>query len=276
MTRRRTSGFPPVPDSFISQVTRICLLLWFAIGGQGCIDETTPTPPQRVVEQIGPLLEDPNLDVRRTAALSLGKIKHPSAVPALVKGLDDPDSRVRRYSAWGLGNLGERLPQEASLHLAQTLATDPDPLVQEAAAHALSIAQPPTEILKPLQIALQAPDAARRRAAAQALRDMNHTIADRLLTERLHDADAMVRQHALATLGELADPRALPPIRILVTHDPDPGVRAEAAFRLGKLGGHDDIPVLEVVVSTDPDASVRRWASWAITYIDPTRTKVRG
>lgn len=203
--------------------------------------------------------------------MSLGKLRHPSAIPALIEGLRDPDSRVRQYSAWGLGNLGERLSTEATLQLAQTLATDSDPSVQEAAAHALSSTKPPPEILQPLHTALDAPDAQRRQAAARALQVVDSASAYRLLAQRLQDPDAMVRQNALAALGELADPRALPPIRNLVIHDPDPGVRAEAAFRLGKLGGQDDIPVLEAVVSTDPNADVRRWAFWAITYIDPSQ-----
>ena len=50
------------------------------------------------------LLQDPHPDVRRTAALSLGKIAESTSIPALVRSLNnDTDAQVREYSAWAIG-----------------------------------------------------------------------------------------------------------------------------------------------------------------------------
>lgn len=267
-------GFSSLPGSFIAPIARSCLLVAFLTSSVGgCIVDTPSSPPEHVVQQLGPLLDHPQAEMRRTAAMSLGKIRHPSSIPFLVKGLRDPDALVRQYSAWGLGNLGETLPEEATRLLAQRLAEDEDPEVQQAAAHALAQTAPlavTADVLTPLEKALDAPDVQRRRAAIRTLGGMESPAAYNLLTKALEDPDAMVRQQALAALGELADPRALPYIRRLARHDPDPAVRAEAAFRLGKLGSHDEIPMLEHIVVTDPNASVRRWGTWAISYIDPS------
>ena len=63
--------------------------------------------PFTVKAHLVELLQDPHPDVRRTAALSLGEIGHSAGVPALIKGLGDPDPVVREYCSWALGQTCE-------------------------------------------------------------------------------------------------------------------------------------------------------------------------
>ena len=48
-----------------------------------------------------------DVQVRREAAYTLGKIGTPSAVDPLIKALEDPDNYVRRQAADALGNIGD-------------------------------------------------------------------------------------------------------------------------------------------------------------------------
>src|SRR3989454_12141483 len=84
-----------------------------------------PAGPDFVVSRLVASLNDPNPDVRRTAALSLGKIARPQATAALVERLGDPDPLVRQYSAWALGNLGEKAIDQAGTALGQMLSGPP-------------------------------------------------------------------------------------------------------------------------------------------------------
>ncbi|KXS43030.1 MAG: iron-sulfur cluster binding protein [Candidatus Frackibacter sp. T328-2] len=45
--------------------------------------------------------------IQRNAAIVLGNLKNPKAIPHLLKGLDDPKPIVRAHSAWALGEIGE-------------------------------------------------------------------------------------------------------------------------------------------------------------------------
>jgi hypothetical protein len=59
----------------------------------------------RVDELMGKLRADADYKVRLSAALSLGKLADPRAIPALADGLADPDKSVRLVAAGALGKL---------------------------------------------------------------------------------------------------------------------------------------------------------------------------
>jgi HEAT repeat protein len=71
------------------------------------------------------LLKSKNKNVRKHAALAVGRIVNPEdAVPALTDALSDPDVEVRRQAAMGLGELG---PAAASaLPALEKFANEPD------------------------------------------------------------------------------------------------------------------------------------------------------
>lgn len=243
----------------------MCLL---AISAGGCIMESTPQRDETVVPILARLLEDPNPDVRRTAALSLGKIAHPNGVPPLITALKDKDPRVREYSAWGLSQMGDDLTADAAIGLFIALG-DEVREVKQAAASALGQVEPQSDRVQLLKEVLAISEAETRKAVIKVLTDFETPSAYDVIVQALEDPEPRVRQAAVAGLGEIADRRALPLLRKRLLQDPDPGVRTEAAFRLGKLGGSADVPSLEKAVKADSSSSVHIWAQWAINQIEP-------
>ncbi len=74
--------------------------------------------------------------VRRNAALALGNTGNSMAVPALVRSLSDPDSKLRLYAAWALGKIGGK---EARAALTSSLCSEIDEEVKEEMRAALMI-----------------------------------------------------------------------------------------------------------------------------------------
>ena len=241
---------------------RLALLALCVPLALSCQMDAPAGDPRMVAVRLVTLLEDPSNDVRRTAALSLGKIGHAVAVPALAQTLSDPDPLVREYSAWALGQIGEEVNDEAAGRLAEAL-DDPRPAVTKAAARALGNIGPRPPVLAFLKEALAAGEPGRRRAVVEALMQLEVPGAYPDLVKALTDPAPVVRQGALAALGELADRRALVEFRRRLLHDADAGVRAEAAYRIGKLGEAGDVAALERAVQNDAAPIVRTWSTWA-------------
>ena len=209
------------------------------------------------------LLNSPEPDTRRTAALSLGKIALPGAAAALIQTLRDPDPLVRQYSAWALGNIGEYAPAETGMALA-ALLHDPSPHVADTAAEAIGRIGGSARVIKKLIEAVHDPRVTTRRAAITALRWMEASSAYAALVQTLKDPDAQVRQGAIAALGELGDRRAVTAMQDRLLHDSAAAVKSEAAYRLGKLGNPSLLPSLRRAASENAENGVERWARWAI------------
>jgi HEAT repeat protein len=231
-----------------------------------CLESTDygdPTP-ERVLPRLLAVLKDPDPELRRTAAQSLGKLARKETVPALVEALRDPDAGVRRHAAWALGMIGEESvsPDRSPLG---PLLFDPDPGVREAAAMALGQTGDTQTGIELLSERLQEPHVApdSKRLAAGALGAMEARSALVSLTKLLQDRDPLVRRWAVAALGEIADPQSVGPLGALLRKDPEPGVRVEAAFRLGKFGGKAAEPAL-VAARKDADENVRRLVEAAL------------
>ncbi len=250
------------PSAFV-----IGLLLLTSLAG-GCRADVPADPPEAVVGRLVRLLNDPNADMRRTAAVALGRIGRPEAAAPLVERLSDPDPAVRRESAWALGNLGDAVLDQAGIPLVKLLNDRSEP-VKRAAAQALGVLGATQVMVEMMGESLQGPDAGTRRAVVQALGGIEARAAYHALVEALSDEDHRVRQGAIAAIGELAEVRAIPLFRDRLVHDPDVGVRSEAAYRLGKLGTSSDIEALKLAAQTDPSATVRRWARWATAQLSP-------
>lgn len=228
-------------------------------------DHAEPTP-ETVLPRLLAVLKDPNPELRRTAAQSLGKIASAKAVPALVAALRDPDASVRRNAVWALGMIG---PEEFDWSPVILLLFDTDPTVREAAGAALGRTESTPALVKFLQERIQDPRVTSdtKRLAAAALGGMEARSAVPLLTRLLRDRDPLVRRWAVAALGEIADPQAVGPLGELLRTDPDPGVRVEAAFRLGKFGGKAAEPAL-ISARKDADENVRRLVEAALKELE--------
>ena len=222
-----------------------------------------------MVQTLATLMEDPSPDVRRTAALSLGKIAHPNGISAMIKGLRDGDPQVREYSAWGLGQFGTELTDEGAFALIGALG-DNVPENKQVAASALGQIEPKEEHVQLLKEVLTIAEVGTRKAVLQVLKDFDTPAAYKLFVKALKDSDPRVRQAAVAGLGELADRKARPLLRKRLRKDSDEGVRTEAAYRLGKLGDKADKRSLKKAVKSDSSSQVQIQAEWALQQIEPT------
>jgi HEAT repeat protein len=231
--------------------------------------ETTPESPAKITERLIVLLKDPQPDIRRTAALSLGKISEAQSISALMSALSDPDEEVRQWSAWALGNLADSLPKEALVSLVQHVA-DHSESVRQAVVLALSHTTISEEVLQVLAEAYTISTHATQLTIIQTLAQFEFPFAYELFILALQSQDPFIRQTAIAGLGELGDPRGLLVMRTHLLQDSNVGVRSEAAFRLGKLGGPADIPALHKARDTDPTPNVHLWAIWSLSQIRET------
>jgi len=143
--------------------------------------------------------------------------------------------------------------------LAQALE-DPVESVRQAAVIAIGEIQPDSRLLEPVAGRLRSPDVEIRRAAIQALLQVDSSQWVPTLIAVGHDSDAEVRQGIVAAMGEWGGVAASPWIRQRLSEDPSPGVRAEAAYRLGILGDPEAKAALSTAIAKDPDSGVRRWA----------------
>jgi len=91
-----------------------------------------PPPPSDLVQLLG----DPEGRVRRRAALALGRVHLPEAIPALADRLaNDSEPEVRQMAAFALGLIGDATGRTPLL----TALTDREPIVQGRAAEALAL-----------------------------------------------------------------------------------------------------------------------------------------
>lgn len=80
---------------------------------------------------------------RWAAANSLGKLRSPAAVDALIALLDDPFNDLRQAAVEALGRIGDPRATES---LAKTVGNDKDPVVRELAAQSLGALKNPAAI----------------------------------------------------------------------------------------------------------------------------------
>jgi HEAT repeats len=82
------------------------------------------------------VVEDPSYKVKVSAALTLGKIGGPAAVPALIKALSDANNSVRGIAAQSLGKIGDSAAVDP---LKDLVRRESDSFVKSQAAAALAL-----------------------------------------------------------------------------------------------------------------------------------------
>ncbi len=90
----------------------------------------------RVQDLCKAVVEDPNYKIRVQAALVLGKVRDPAAVPALLKALADPNATVRGIAAGALGDIGDAVAADPLRDLARR---ENDGFVKSQANKALAL-----------------------------------------------------------------------------------------------------------------------------------------
>jgi HEAT repeat protein len=188
-------------------------------------------------------LGDPDADVRRHAAQSLGVHQALETVDALAAALcADVDTRVREAAATALGLIGGERAAHALIHAEpeRPESTDLRAMRLEAMGNTLH-----ESVLAPLREALADTAADIRRAAASALQrlaafgklspDAIAATVPPLCTAALAP-DASVRKDAIEALRSFAHPGALPALMQLASQR-DEETRAAAHKALGAFGG---------------------------------------
>jgi HEAT repeat protein len=237
----------------------------------------------RLVPRLLQVLRGRRVDdsVLGAAAVALGQIGDPAAVPRLLKALDDADAGLRRAAAEELGEIGHKavVPR-----LLKALG-DADAEVRAVAAAALGAIRDGAAVPGLLK-ALGDADAKVSWVAAAALGEIGDASAVPGLLETLSDADSRLSVAAVAALGYIGDASAVPgllkalgdaelrraaaealgqigapsvPGLLKALGDADAKVRAAAAAALGAIGDAAAVPVLLEALD-DADAEVR-WAA---------------
>lgn len=234
--------------------------------------ERDPGERQAGVAELVTLVQDPDRNVRETAAFALGEIGDPTAIEPLFElATEKEDGGVAAESVEALSKLAAKVPlvryaefcsagqregvrarairflfrfnsDEASA-LAATALESPSPLFRQEGAYALS-----------------------RRAYAPARGRLE------LLAE---DRSVETRMYAAAALGRIASKESLPLLLSLLL-DPHPWVRTNAAVAIGKIAAADPTAIegpalardaLRIMALTDdPDPGTRASSMEALGY----------
>jgi len=234
-------------------------------------------------QDLGKALADPDVSIRRNAALALNKMGPPlanEAMAALGKAILDDDQQVRQHALHALSRIGEpALPtmqaaladgkahskeevidelgyfgEKAEVAIPALLPSLSDEKLRQAVIHTLGkIGQPAESALPALGEALKDKDPEVRRAAIVAMGPIGKKSIP-LLQQALKDKD--LRLEAAAALGLIgkAAAAAVPDLCLLL-QDPEPEARRKAAAALGSIGSErqEVIPALMQAL-TDKEA----------------------
>lgn len=159
--------------------------------------------------------------------------------------------------------------------LEQLLASDPDARVRSVALGALVHAAPRRSAAGAWRIAARDPDANVRRRAAELAPALGAAASPRVLLVLLADAEALVSEAAAFALGEhpSATPRVIAALgRVATAHD-DALVREAAVAALGAIGDPSALPV--VLAACDDKPAVRRRAVLALAAFEGEAVETR-
>lgn len=211
------------------------------------------------------LANDKSLDVRRSAALALGRSRHALALPALQSAFELEHENVTQ--ALQLLAIGDHGGAAARSFLLAVLVDGQKPLRAHAAL-ALGLWGRDRDAGDLPKHVVAAFDGERNRdqrgAYLLALGLLRHTPSrDLMMAELRSNANSSTRGAAAAALGLLADRAALPALVDALAGDSCPWVRQQAARALPGLGD-GAVPVLIRTMREDKDALVQSAAAVAL------------
>lgn len=221
-----------------------------------------------VAKLIEKLTKDESAQQRRSAARALGDLgkRGVTAIPALVRALEDPDSSVRDEAENALIRFGEAAVPEVLPKL-----KDPDEFVRLRAVSVLGRIGPEAkEALPEIELAKNDSSQFVRNAAIEA--DFRIRVEVKSLVPLFKDKDEEKRLYAVKAcgfLGPLAKP-VLAELSQALRTDKSKEVRREAAKSLAKLGrdARDAVPALTAALN-DPDDTVKIHSLNALAEIGP-------
>ncbi|KKM05143.1 hypothetical protein LCGC14_1757080, partial [marine sediment metagenome] len=188
-------------------------------------DDLAKIGPSAVPELIR-ALEDSDHGMRTTVGLALKKLGRARTVAPLIAALEHEGIPVRAGAAWALGALGDAREVEPLI----AALKDVHYSVRSSAASALGTLEDPRAV-KPLIAALNDEYKWVRRHAASALGELGDRRGVEPLIEALKDEEASVRGDVARALGHLGDARGVEPV-IAALKDKD-----EQGRYLAEMGG---------------------------------------
>jgi len=225
------------------------------------------------------LADDPEVDVRCSAAWALGRIGGKAAIAPLAGALSDADDSVRRVAVEALTKIGTALALEG---LTRALS-DGHHDVRLAAVKGLGAIGGATTAADLLH-ALGDQEWSVRLAAAESVAKLEDSTAVPVLVAALRGERLAARIAAAEALGRIGDPRAA---EALIESVPAGGelsecdlrVRRNVAKALGDIGKAAALPTLEALaadvysagIAVESMAKVMRWDAAGVESVDLQR-----
>ncbi|GIV95491.1 MAG: PBS lyase [Herpetosiphonaceae bacterium] len=206
----------------------------------------------RVTRQLVAQLDAVDAETRQAAAVALGRIGDASAVPALIRLLEEDDD-LAITAARALAAIGDRRAFDALLHQLE----HPTSAVRQAAIAALNSLGHPA-LPKHVKRLLSDSNRLVRESAVRIAGYFGFEECVNLLFERCADDDERVRRVAIEHLPYLEDERVLPMLASALRYE-TPQVRAAAARAFAHIEGGESLPYLLTALG-DPDPWVRYFA----------------
>ncbi len=209
-------------------------------------------------------LADEDESIRQWAGHALGKIgpEAVAAVPALTAALGDENAFVRLKAAEALWSLGHR--EESLLAtLAEALGHDNWLVVRESAFILGKIGPSARPAIPPLVAAVKHPSSETRKAAAEALKNIDAEALILALMSALRCPDKYVRMEAAFGLGEMGRAaRSALPALLEALQDKSWLVCRAATVALGQIGPEARVGVAALIAALkDEQALVRQAAA---------------
>jgi len=154
--------------------------------------QETKSPAAREAEpaSLREAMKDKDVEIRKAAALALGNIKDPAAVPPLIEALEDNDPQVRKYAAEALEKIGD---------------VRAGPYLMAYYKDWESLSKMGNKAVPILIKVLKKGEPYDRLQAAQALGKIKDKSAVPPLTNALTDSERMVRYAAIISLIEIGE-----------------------------------------------------------------------
>lgn len=197
-------------------------------------------------------LKDQSNYVRTAAAAALGQISSDTAiVSALIEALKDSDRMVRSAAAESLG----RSRDERAVRPLIEALSDGDQFVRTSAAFSLGRLGS-RQAVDPLIDTLQLDDNRVRARAVEALGAIGDPRAVDVIVGLLRDTNRFVKGNAITALGRIADRKAVDPLLISLS-DQDPQMRRAALDSLGRIGDERAFQPVSELLKKETDQNVR-------------------
>jgi len=217
----------------------------------------SPALPQLIAS-----LNDSDHQVQEFAAGILGNIEDKTAVPSLLKALQENPSR--RYAVvWALGKIKD---ERAIPYIIEEFRHE-EASVRKTAMRAIIIIGTPA--IPYLLDKIDDPDVKMRSMVITLFGEMGVESAEERVIKALDDKDPTVVEAACRSLGHIGSTRSVNPLTLKV-REASWRIRINAINSLGLIGDHTPVPLLEKTIN-DSRFIVREWSARALENITGNR-----